>query len=85
MRLLQVQDEFSLLKSLSQLLLEQVYQYLKQQVQWLLILEVGETLFELEARLERVPFLWLDLPQGGNGITAISAQELRDWHAAGIL
>ena len=51
----------------------------------LLILEVGETLFELEARLERVPFLWLDLPQGGNGITAISAQELRDWHAAGIL
>jgi hypothetical protein len=32
-----------------------------------------------------VPFLWLDLPQGGNGIAAISAQELRDWHAAGIL
>jgi len=51
----------------------------------LLVLEVGETLFELEARLERVPFLWLDLPQGGNGIAAISAQELRDWHAAGIL
>ena len=51
----------------------------------LLLLEVGETLFELEARLERVPFLWLDLPQGGNGIAAISAQELRDWHAAGIL
>jgi rod shape-determining protein MreB len=33
---------FSLLKSRSQLLLEQVYQYLKQQVQWLLILEVEQ-------------------------------------------
>jgi len=51
----------------------------------LLVLEVGETMVELEARLERVPFLWLDLPQGGSGIAAISAQELRDWHAAGIL
>ena len=36
------QEEFSLLKNLSQQLLEQVYLYLKQQVQWLLILEVEQ-------------------------------------------
>ena len=51
----------------------------------LMLLEVGETWVALENRLPKVPFLWLELPQGGAGVAAISAQELRDWDAAGIL
>jgi len=51
----------------------------------LMVLEVGETWMALEDRLSKVPFLWLELPQGGSGVAAISAQELRDWSAAGIL
>ena len=51
----------------------------------LMLLEVGETWMALEERIPKAPFLWLDLPQGGSGIAAISAQELRDWDAAGIL
>ena len=51
----------------------------------LMVLEVGETMWEMEARYPKVPFLWLDLPQGGSGIAAMRAQELRDWSAAGIL
>ena len=53
--------------------------------QGLMVLEVGETLWKMESRFPKVPFLWLDLPQGGNGIAAMRAQELRDWSAAGIL
>ena len=51
----------------------------------LMLLEVGETWEALENRLPKLPFLWLELPQGGAGVAAISAQELRDWEAAGIL
>ena len=51
----------------------------------LLVLEVGETAETLEDRLPRVPFTWVDLPQGGSGVAVIRAQELRDWRAAGIL
>lgn len=51
----------------------------------LLFLEVGETASTLEEALPRVPFFWVDLPQGGSGVTVISAQELRDWSAAGVL
>jgi ribosomal protein L3 glutamine methyltransferase len=51
----------------------------------LMLLEVGETWMTLEDRLPKVPFIWLELPQGGSGVAAISAQELRDWDAAGIL
>jgi len=51
----------------------------------LLVLEVGETAETLECSLPRVPFTWVDLPQGGSGVAVISAQELRDWSAAGLL
>ena len=51
----------------------------------LMLLEVGETRTALDDRLPKVPFLWLELPQGGSGVAVISAQELRDWDAAGIL
>ena len=51
----------------------------------LMLLEVGETWMTLEDRLPKVPFLWIELPQGGSGVAVISAQELRDWDAAGIL
>jgi ribosomal protein L3 glutamine methyltransferase len=51
----------------------------------LLILEVGESVEALERRLPKVPFTWIDLPGGGAGVAAVSAQELRDWSAAGDL
>ena len=51
----------------------------------LMLLEVGETWRALEGRLPKVPFLWLELPQGGSGVAVINAHELRDWDAAGIL
>lgn len=51
----------------------------------LLILEVGESVEAMESRLPRVPFTWIDLPEGGTGVAAVSAQELRDWSAAGAL
>ena len=51
----------------------------------LMLLEVGETSMAFEDRLPKVPLLWLELPQGGSGVAVISAQELRDWTAAGIL
>ena len=51
----------------------------------LLILEVGESVEALERRLPKVPFTWIDLPDGGAGVAAVSAQELRDWSAAGDL
>ena len=51
----------------------------------LMLLEVGETWMTLEDRLPKVPFLWIELPQGGSGVAVISAQELRDWDAGGIL
>lgn len=51
----------------------------------LLILEVGESVEALERRLPKVPFTWIDLPSGGAGVAAVSAQELRDWSAAGDL
>ena len=51
----------------------------------LMLLEVGETWVALEDRLPKVPFLWLELPQGDSGVAVISAQELRDWDAAGNL
>ena len=51
----------------------------------LLLLEVGESVAALERRLPRVPFTWIDLPEGGAGVAAVSAQELRDWIATGAL
>ena len=51
----------------------------------LLMLEVGESVEALERRLPKVPFTWIDLPGGGAGVAAVSAQELRDWSAAGDL
>ena len=51
----------------------------------LLLLEVGESVEALEKHLPRVPFTWIDLPEGGTGVAAVSAQELRDWIATGAL
>ena len=51
----------------------------------LLLIEVGESVEALERRLPRVPFTWIDLPEGGAGLAVVSAQELRDWIAAGAL
>ena len=51
----------------------------------LLMLEVGESVEALERRLPKVPFTWIDLPGGSAGVAAVSAQELRDWSAAGLL
>ncbi len=51
----------------------------------LLIIELGETWIQLEREFPKVPFVWMDLPNGGAGVAVINAKELRDWRANGIL
>jgi ribosomal protein L3 glutamine methyltransferase len=43
-----------------------------------LALEVGAGIGVLEARFPRLPFLWPDLLNGGEGIALVSAADLRD-------
>lgn len=44
----------------------------------LLILETGYTWPDLEKALPQVPFLWLDFEEGGEGVAAINAKQLRE-------
>jgi ribosomal protein L3 glutamine methyltransferase len=48
-----------------------------------LFLELGNSWPALEAAFPRFPFTWLECEEGGHGVTAISADELRD-HAAAL-
>lgn len=45
----------------------------------LLIMEVGLSDERLQARLPDVPFLWLDFEEGGEGVLALTARQLRDY------
>ncbi|MDP6166770.1 MAG: 50S ribosomal protein L3 N(5)-glutamine methyltransferase [Gammaproteobacteria bacterium] len=45
----------------------------------LLVVEVGNSEVALQEQLPMVPFLWLDLSNGGNGIFALTAAQCRQW------
>ncbi|MGY8869837.1 MAG: 50S ribosomal protein L3 N(5)-glutamine methyltransferase [Pseudomonadales bacterium] len=43
----------------------------------LLVVEVGNSEVHLMTEFPHVPFIWVDLPEGGNGVFVITAQELK--------
>ena len=45
----------------------------------LLVVEVGNSEVALREQLPDVPFLWLDLANGGNGIFCLTAAQCRLW------
>lgn len=45
----------------------------------LLVVEVGNSEVHLMEQFPHVPFTWVDLPNGGNGVFVISAQELKQY------
>lgn len=51
----------------------------------LMVLEVGNTAFALEARWPDLPVTWVDLERGGIGVGVIEAGELTAWREAGSM
>ena len=47
----------------------------------LLVVEVGNSWVALEQAYPDLPFTWLAFENGGDGVFAISANELRQWRA----
>jgi len=47
----------------------------------LLVVEVGNSEIHLMQQYPQVPFTWVDLAEGGNGVFAISAQDLKQHRA----
>lgn len=45
----------------------------------LLVVEVGNSEVALQAAYPDVPFMWVELPSGGNGVFVLSAQELNEY------
>jgi len=63
--------------ALTRLILAQAGQYLEDT--GLLVVEVGNSWSALEQAYPDVPFTWLEFEQGGHGVFAMSAQELRQY------
>jgi ribosomal protein L3 glutamine methyltransferase len=47
----------------------------------LLIVEVGNSEIHLMQQYPQVPFIWVELEQGGNGVFAISAEDLQQYRS----
>lgn len=47
----------------------------------ILIVEVGETVAQLEQAYPQVPFTWLEFERGGNGVFLLSAAELQQYES----
>lgn len=46
----------------------------------LLVVEVGNSEVALQAAYPDVPFIWVELPEGGNGVFVLSAGQLSEYH-----
>ncbi len=46
-----------------------------------IIMEVGNSEVALQRSYPDVPFIWIDLPEGGNGVFMLSAQDLHQYRA----
>ena len=47
----------------------------------LLVIEVGNSEVHLQEQLPEVPFIWLELANGGNGIFCLTAEQCRYWQS----
>jgi ribosomal protein L3 glutamine methyltransferase len=45
----------------------------------LLVVEVGNSEVHLQQQYPQIPFLWVELEQGGNGIFMLTAEELKQY------
>jgi ribosomal protein L3 glutamine methyltransferase len=45
----------------------------------LLVIEVGNSEVALRAQLPMVPFVWIELENGGNGVFCLTADQCREW------
>ena len=45
----------------------------------LLVVEVGNSEIHLMTEFPHIPFIWAELPEGGNGVFVIAAQELKHY------